>query len=100
MPVLMKRTLCVAAIALIGLAFGRAASSKFQEKTKAIYAQCRADLQKLGITRDAAKVKYFTPEIGMVTAACLPPGGTGQVVIKGKFAPGTKFVSRTTTSRP
>jgi hypothetical protein len=92
MSVLLKRTLCIAAVALIGLAFGRAASFRFQEKTKAIYDQCRAELAKLGITRDQAKVKYFTPEISMVSAACLPPGGTGQVVIKGKFAPGTKFV--------
>ncbi len=92
MSVLLKRALCVGAMLLIGLAFGRAASFRFQEKTKAIYDQCRAELSKLGITRTQAKVKYFTPEIAMVSAACLPPGGAGQVVIRGKFAPGTKFV--------
>lgn len=92
MSALLKRTLCIMAIALMGLAFVRAASFKFQDRTKAIYDQCRAELAKLGITRAQAKVKYFTPEISMVSAACVPPGGTGQVVIKGKFAPGTKFI--------
>lgn len=33
-----------------------------------------------------------SPQISFVSAACLPPGGTGQVVIRGKFPPGTRFV--------
>jgi hypothetical protein len=79
---------------LVLLAFGlsRAAKFRFQDKEAAIRQSCQEQLQKLGITRGAAKAKYPTPEIHMVTPACLMPGGTGEVVITGKFPPGTKFV--------
>ncbi len=87
-----KRVAAVAVIALAGLALGRAGMLRFQEKERAWREQCRTELQKLGITRDAAKLKYPTPSIGLVTSGCLLPGGTTDVVVKGKFAPGTKFI--------
>ncbi len=46
----------------------------------------------MGITRDAAKAKYPTPEIRMTTKACLMPGGTGDAAVNGEFAPGSSFV--------
>ncbi len=86
-----KRIATVAVLALAGLALGRAGMQRFQEKEDVWREQCRAELQKLGITRGAAKLKYPTPSIGLVTSGCLLPGGTTEVVVKGKFAPGTRF---------
>ena len=87
-----KRIVSVVVFALLGLALGRAGMLRYQEKERALREQCRADLQKLGVTHAAAKLKYPTPYIGLVTGACLLPGGTAEVVVKGKFAPGTKFI--------
>ncbi len=87
-----KRIATTAVLALAGLALGRAGMQRFQEKERVLREQCRAELQKLGITRADAKVKYPTPSIGLVTSGCLLPGGTAEVVVKGKFAPGTKFL--------
>jgi hypothetical protein len=87
-----KRIVLVAVLTMFSLALGRAGLLRFQEKERALRAECQGELQKLGISRDAAKVKYPTPSIGLVTSGCLLPGGTTEVVVKGKFAPGTKFV--------
>jgi hypothetical protein len=89
---LAKRIVFVGVLALLGLGLTRAAKFRFQDKREAVYKACQVQLQKLGIARDAAKAKYPTPEIHMVTPACLMPGGTGEVVIKGKFPPETKFI--------
>ena len=81
-------TLVVAAMTL-----SRAAQFRFQEKEQAFRQVCKDQLQKLGITRDAAKAKYPTPEIHLVSGGgCLVPGATGEVVAKGKFVPDTKFL--------
>ncbi len=82
----------VAVMLLFIFAVGRSAVSRFREKQEAIFNACRADLVKAGMTRDAARAKYPTPEIHMVSAGCMLPGGTAQVVVRGKFSPGTKFV--------
>ena len=87
-----KRMVSVAVLTMFSLALGRAGLLRFQEKERAIRAECQAELKKLGISRDAAKAKYPTPSIGLVTSGCLLPGGTTEVVVKGQFAPGTKFV--------
>jgi hypothetical protein len=52
----------------------------------------RAQLQKMGIAKTAAKAKYPTPEIHMVSNDCLLPGGIGEVVVRGKFVPGTSII--------
>ena len=82
----------MAVLMLLGLALGRAALFRFQEKERAIRAVCQEQLKKLGITREVAKAKYPTPEIKMVSAGCLLPGSTADVVVSGKFVPDTKFV--------
>src|SRR5690242_10040666 len=87
--------MCMAALMLAGLGLVRAALTGFQQKQQALRAASRAELQKLGITRDAAKARYPTPQITLVSSACLTPGSTGEVVVKGKFAPETKFVFET-----
>ena len=45
--------------------------------------RCFAALPALALT---------APEIGLVSSACLLPGGTGEVVVKGKFVPDTRFI--------
>jgi hypothetical protein len=87
-----KRMLCAAIGLLFALGLCRAARFRYQDREDAIRTAAAAQLTGLGITRDAAKAKYPTPEIAMVTALCLGPGDTGEVVVRGKFAPGTQFV--------
>jgi len=87
-----RRVAYVGTLLLAVLALSRAGQFRFQEKQQAFYQQCKDQLQKLGITRDAAKAKYPTPEIHMVSGGCLTPGGTGEVVVKGKFVPDTKIL--------
>lgn len=87
-----KRVAYVAVAALATLGLCRAIAFRFQEKENAIRKANQEQMQKLGLTRAAAKAKYPTPEIGLVSRACLLPGGTGDVVVKGKFVPGTKFI--------
>ena len=92
MSIGMRRAFCMGALALVGFGLSRAAQYKFREKEQAVRREASEQLQKLGLTRGAAKVKYFTPEISMVSAACLQAGGVGDVDIRGKFPPGTHFI--------
>lgn len=91
MSILCKRLMCVAVVLVAGLGLGRAAMSRFREQEDAFRKSCQEQLKAMGLTRQAAKAKFPTPEIGMVSSGCLLPGGTGEMVVKGKFAPGTKF---------
>src|SRR5215467_10248684 len=77
---------------LLAAALTRAVQFRFQERQQAFYQLCKDQLQKLGLTKEAAKAKYPTPEIHMVSGGCLTPGATGEVVVKGKFAPDTKIL--------
>jgi hypothetical protein len=92
MSISLKRGVCTAVVILFGFAVGRAASFRFREKEEAIRKAFREELQTLGASKEALKAKYFTPEIHMVSQGCLLPGAAGEVVVKGKFAPGTRFV--------
>ena len=87
-----KRILTAGVAVLFCFSLARAAKFRFQEKEEAIYKACNDQLKAMGGNRNALKVKYFTPEIQMVSAATLAPGATGEVTVKGKFAPDTKFV--------
>ena len=92
MSIAIRRVAYAAVLLLAIAAISRTAQFRFQEKQDAIYQACRDQLQKLGMTKDASKAKYPTPEIHMVSSGCLLPGSTGEVVVKGKFAPETKFL--------
>ncbi len=92
MKISLKQVVTVAVFVLLGLAVCRAAKFRFQEREEAIRAECRAEMQKQGLTMGAAKAKYPTPEIHLVSGGCVRPGATGEVVVKGKFSPGTRFV--------
>lgn len=83
---------CIGVLALAGFGLIRAAQYRFQQKERDLREQASAELKKLGVTYAAAKAKQFTPEIQMVSAACLQPGGVGEVVIRGKFVPGSHFI--------
>ena len=87
-----KRVLYGGVALLFCLGLCRAARFRFQDKEQAIRTSCSDQLKALGGNRNALKVKYFTPEIQMVTGGSLVPGATGEVVVKGKFAPDTKFI--------
>ncbi len=87
-----KRLTYFGIILVLGLGFLRAANFRFQEKERAIRAAFSEQIKKSGLTRDALKAKYPTPEIRMAPMACIAPGAAGEVVIKGKFAPDTKFI--------
>lgn len=87
-----KRLVASALVLLVGLGVARAATFRFEERQKEILAACRLQLQKLGITRDEAKERYFTPEIDMVTGGCLTAGRQADLGLQGKFVEGTKFV--------
>lgn len=92
MSLSMKRVMGIGVLVLLGFGLGRAAMFRFQEKEQEIRRACRDQLQKMGLTMGAAKAKYPTPEIHMVSSGCLLPGATAEVVAKGKFAPDTKFI--------
>src|SRR5579871_5894888 len=87
-----KRIVHAGVLLLALAALSRAVQFRFQEKEQAFRQHCKDQLQKLGITRDAAKARYPTPEIHMVSGGCLTPGATGEVVVKGKFVPDTKIL--------
>jgi hypothetical protein len=87
----LKKVVVAVALMMPVLGIYRAAQFQFQQKEDAFHQLCRAEMTKLGLNADAARAKYPTPEIHMVTGGCILPGATGEVVIKGKFAPGTKF---------
>lgn len=89
---LAKRIVFVGVLVLLAIGITRAAKFRFQDRREAIYNACQERLKTLGMTRGAAKAKYPTPEIHMVTPACLLPGATGEVVIRGKFPPETKVL--------
>ena len=92
MSISAKPIVCGTVLLLAGLGIGRAALYRFQEKEQAIRQACQVKLQGMGLTRAAAKTKFPTPEIRMVSSGCLLPGGTSDVLVQGKFAPDTKFV--------
>ena len=92
MSIKYRRIVCAGALVLAVAALSRAAQFRFQEREQAFRQLCKDQLQKLGITRGAAKAKYPTPEIHMVSGSCLTPGATGEVVVKGKFVPDTKIL--------
>lgn len=90
MSTTLKRYTYATVVIMLALAMAKAALPGFRAKQDAIYSACRADRQRLGAS--ATKDRYPTPEIHMVSGGCIMPGATSEVVVRGKFAPGTKFV--------
>ncbi len=92
------RGLAAASVALL-LSWGilRATTSEHEERWRKIRVQCATEQRRLGITDQGAFAKYPTPEITLCRLTRVLPGGAGEVLVKGKFAPGTKFVFLTNT---
>lgn len=86
-----KRMMAAAVLVLVVLAVGRAANYRYQETERAFRQACSAELKKLGAAGDL-RTKYPTPVVTAVSSGCLLPGGTAEVVVRGKFVPGTKFI--------
>ncbi len=77
----LKKFSLILVLTLLTLGLSRAAMFRWQEKEQAIRQGCQ---------RGGAGCP--TPEIHMITGSCILPGTTGEVIIKGKFPAGTKFV--------
>jgi hypothetical protein len=82
--VTIKRFLLFLVFSLMVLSLTRAERFKYQDMENAIRQKCKET--------GGAKIKEDTPEIRMVTSACLIPGQTGDMVIKGKFPQGSQVV--------
>lgn len=84
----------VVVLLLFGL--GRAATSRYDEQVKAFLAACQAEQQRLGLAGYANRKQLFakfpSPEVALCRPVRIGPGETGEVVMKGKFAAGTKFL--------
>ncbi len=70
----------------------RATSLKFEQQRDAFVKYAIAERGRLGLSTTQAKIKYPTPEITLCEATPVAPGATAQVVVGGKFVPGTKFL--------
>ena len=89
----MRRLLLVLVLIVIAAGIVRAALDGFDAKRKAVVTACQAERNRLGIKSDEALyAKYPTPEIALITTACVPAGGTGELIVKGKFVAGSKFL--------
>ncbi|MEN6535893.1 MAG: hypothetical protein ABFD89_19680 [Bryobacteraceae bacterium] len=86
-----RRIVGSAVLVLLAIALCRAATFQFNQAERAFREAASKELARLGITRNAAKAKYPTPYITSVSPTCILPGGTGEDVVRGKFAPGSKF---------
>ncbi len=69
-----------------------AAMSRYEERLRAIRTEFEAERKRLGLDVEALKAKYPTPEITLCRRMRAIPGGTAEVVTRGKFAPGTRFL--------
>ncbi len=80
-------------VVVIAAGIVKASLEGFNAKREAVVTACQAERNRLGIKSDQALyAKYPTPEITLITTACITPGGTGELIVKGKFVPGSKFL--------
>lgn len=79
--------------ALVVFGIARAANSHYAQLRSAFYESQEAERKRLGLTDWAqVKAKYPTPEITLCHAARVVPGATGEVMVRGKFVLGSKFL--------
>jgi hypothetical protein len=79
-------------LVLVVLGLAHAALSRYQERRSAIFLAAKAERERLGIVSNQALGPFPTPEIQLGRANCLVPGATAEVIVKGKFKPGTSFL--------
>jgi hypothetical protein len=81
----------VGALLIFGIA--RAANSHYAERRSAFFESQESERKRLGLTDwGQVKAKYPTPEVTLCHAAHMAPGATGDVTVRGKFVPGSKFL--------
>jgi hypothetical protein len=77
----------------LALGIVRASNTDFQKKRDILLQACQAEQKKLGINNTATLFgKYPTPEIALSRMVRIVPGATGEIVVRGKFQPNTKFL--------
>lgn len=97
--------LCTLGLAgVLAAAGGQASGATFQERLSQFYARNDAERRKLGLDDQAAKRKYPTPEVSLVSTTptatgtdgeagegvvCLQPGKTLELVLAGQVQPGS-----------
>ena len=82
----------VALSALVVLGLARASNSHYREQRSAFVESQAGERKRLGLSGGQIASKYPTPEITLCHAARLAPGATGDVTVRGKFVPGSKFL--------
>ena len=80
------------AIALLGWGMVRASSNKYADQRQSIYNRCGQERERLHLSDTELRQKYPTPEISLIRAVKVAPGGIAEVVVKGNFQPGTTFL--------
>ncbi len=83
-------TVGTAVILVLGIV--RAATNHFVERRDALFKTCADDRARLGLSPEVVHDRYPTPELTFCRFARVVPGGAGEVVVRGKFQQGTKFV--------
>ncbi len=89
---MLRRMCVVVTVLLVGLGLVRAATFKFQEKTKAVLEACSKESKQLGLSKEAAFAREPSPTITLVTGSRLAPGRANQFTISGTFSPRTEFI--------
>ncbi len=90
---LIRNSALVCVIVLLAAGLTRASLKKFEQRRDAIMEASQKEQKRLGLTdRVGLYAKHPSPEIGLVSCLMLQPGATGELVVKGKFQPGTQFV--------
>ncbi len=82
----------VGVVSLLAWGLARAAVSRYVQRRDAIVADCRAEEKRLGLDRKELRKKFPTPEITLCRFARILPGASGEVVVRGTFHAGTKFL--------
>ncbi len=86
-----KRVVSIFVLVLLGLAVGRAATRRYQEREDAFRKECQEARERSGLSADDLQKKYPSPTIRLLSAASVPPGATADVVATGTFAAGARF---------
>lgn len=88
-----SRWSAIVTAALVVFGIARAASSHYSQLRSAFFESQVAERKRLGLTDwQQVKAKYPTPEVTLCRAARVTPGATGEVTVRGKFVPGSKFL--------
>lgn len=69
-----------------------APTSRYEERLRAIQTDLANERARLGLDREAVVAKYPTPEITLCPLMRVLPGDSAEMVVRGKFSSGTRFL--------